>query len=545
VLATVLPSPASHRGGTLTLIANLSPHDQATDPALAYTIPMWQMLSVTNDGLVGYRRAGGPAGNTLVPDLAQALPTPADGGLTYTFRLRPGIRYSTGAPVKPEDFRRAIERDFRLNHLGGGAGFYAGIAGAGLCARAPSRCDLARGIVTNDQADTITFHLTAPDPEFLYKLAFPFADAIPAGTPDRPIQPGQLPGTGPYLTQSFVPRHSWTLVRNPRFRPWSGQAQPVGYPGRIVMRLDIPPGPAVAAVEHGRADVLLSPPPAGLPVLATRYPSQLHSGPLGATIGLVLNTRVRPFNVPAARQALNYAIDRNKLIDLIGGPLTAQPACQILPPSLPGYQPYCPYTLNPGPGGVWTTPNLAQAEHLVSTSGTRGARVTVLTGAFGTKIPDQATGRYLVSVLDQLGYRASLQVIPGGNGNAYNKRLYDSRQRTQVGWFSWYQDYPAPADFISPLLTCHSFLPGNPANMNAAEFCNPHIDAQVTQALALQARNPSAAAALWARIDHQIVNQAPWVPIYNPRSLVMLSARAGNYQYDPYWSVLIDQLWVR
>ncbi len=136
-------------------------------------------------------------------------------------------------------------------------------------------------------------------------------------------------------------------------------------------------------------------------------------------------------------------------------------------------------------------------------------------------------------------------MIPGRNGNAYNKRLYDSRQRTQVGWFSWYQDYPAPSDFISPLLTCQSFLPGNPANMNAAEFCNPHIDAQVTQALALQARNPGGAAALWARIDHQIVNQAPWVPIYNPRSLVALSARAGNYQFAPYWSVLIDQLWVR
>jgi ABC-type transport system substrate-binding protein/DNA-binding SARP family transcriptional activator/streptogramin lyase len=545
VLATVLPSSASHRGGTLTLLANLSPHDQATDPALAYTIPVWQMLSVTNDGLVGYRRAGGPVGNTLVPDLAQALPTPADGGRTYTFHLRPGIRYSSGLLVKPEDFRRAIERAFRLNYLGGGAGFYSGIAGAGQCVWAPGHCDLARGIITSDKTNTITFHLTAPDPEFLYKLAFPFADAVPAGTPDHPIQPGQLPATGPYLTQSFVPRHSWTLVRNPRFRPWSDQAQPGGYPDRIVLRLDIPPGPAVAAVEHGRADVLLSPPRAGLPALATRYAGQLHSGPLGATVGLVLNTRARPFNVLAARQALNYAIDRSKLIDLIGGPLTAKPTCQILPPGLPGYQPYCPYTLNPGLGGVWTAPNLALAEHLVSLSGTRGAHVTVLTGAFGTKIPDQATGRYLVSVLDQLGYRASLQVIPGRNGNAYNKRLYDSRQRTQVGWFSWYQDYPAPSDFISPLLTCQSFLPGNPASMNAAEFCNPHIDVQVTQALALQARNPGAAAALWARIDHQIVSQAPWVPIYNPRSLVVLSARAGNYQFDPYWSVLIDQLWVR
>jgi peptide/nickel transport system substrate-binding protein len=445
--------------------------------------------------------------------------------------------------VRPEDFRRAIERAFRLNYLSGAAGPYAGIAGAGPCIRTPGHCDLAHGIITNDKTNTITFHLTAPDPDFLYKLAFPFADAIPLDTPDHLIGPAQLPATGPYLTQSFVPGHSWTLVRNPWFRPWSDLAQPSGYPDRIVLRLDIPSGPAVAAVEHGRADVLLSPPPALLPALATRYTGQLHSGPMYATIGLVLNTRVWPFDVLAARQALNYAIDRNRLIQLIGGSRTAQPACQILPPGLPGYRPYCPYTLNPG-SGMWTAPNLAQAEHLVSASGTRGAKVAVVSGAFGTKIPLQATGRYLVSVLDQLGYRASLQVIPGSNGNAYNRRLYDSRQRTQVGWFSWYQDYPAPSDFISPLLTCRSFLRDNPANLNAAEFCNRRIDAQVAQALTRQAHNPSTASALWARTDHELVGQAPWVPVYNPRSLVLLSTRVGNYQFDPYWSLLMDQLWV-
>jgi YVTN family beta-propeller protein len=542
VLVTVLPSLASHRGGTLTLIAQLLPHDQATDPAAAWMPPIWQMLSVTNDGLVGYRRTGGPAGDTLVPDLATTLPAPVDGGRTYTFHLRPGIRYSNGPPVRPEDFRRAIER---VLAIGVAAFEYTGIVGAAQCGRAPGRCDLARGIVANDKADTVTFHLTTPDPEFLYKLAFPFADAVPPATPDHRVQPAQLPATGPYMTRSFVPLHQWVLVRNPRFHQWSSQAQPGGYPSRIILRLDIPPGPAASAVELNRADVLLSPLPASIYQLATRFASQLHSGPLGATVGLVMNTRVWPFNVLAARQALNYAIDRARLIRLIGGPLMAQPTCQILPPAMPGYQPYCPYTISPSRTGGWIAPDLARAEQLVRASGTRGAKVTVISGRFGTPIPVQATGRYLVSVLDQLGYRASLQVIPWRNGNPYDRRLFDSRQRAQIGWFSWYQDYPAPSDFIRTLLTCQSFLPDNPGNSNAAEFCNQRIDAQVTQALALQPHNPSAAWALWARIDHEIVGQAPWVPIYNPRSLVMLSTRVGNYQFDPNLPVLIDQLWVR
>ena len=542
VLVTVLPSLASHRGGTLTLTAQLSPHDQATDPAAAYSIPMWQMLSVTNDGLVGYRRTGGPAGNSLVPDLATGLPTPVSRGTTYTFHLRPGIRYSNGTPVRPEDFRHAIERVFRLNYLSGAAGLYASIVGANRCTRTPGHCDLARGIVTSDKTNTITFHLTAPDPDFLYKLAFAFADAVPPSTKDHLIGPAQLPATGPYMTQSFVPGHSWTLVRNPRFRAWSDQAQPAGYPSRIILRLDIPPGPAVNAVEQNRVDVLLSPTQARIHELETRYPSQLHSGPLGATVGLVLNTRVWPFDILAARQALNYAIDRATLIQLIGGPLMAQPTCQILPPAMSGYQPYCPYTINPSPSSGWTAPNLAKAEQLVHTSGTRGAKVTV-TAAFGMQIPTQATGHYLVSILDQLGYRASLQVITGWN--TYNRRLYDSRQRMQVGWFAWYQDYPAPSDFINPLLTCRSFVPDSAGNLNAAEFCNQRIDAQANQALALRPSAPNAAESLWAHIDQEIVGQAPWVPVYNPRSLVLLSRRVGNYQFDPYLSVLIDQLWVR
>ena len=182
--ATVLPSLASHRGGTLTVIAQLPPDEGAgppTDPAVAYYTWAWQMLSMTNDGLVGYRRAGGLAGGQLVPDLATALPVPADGGRTYTFRLRAGIRYSTGVLVRPEDFRRAIERVFMIDEQIDSSipAVYAGIVGATRCERSRGPCNLASGIVANDAAGTVTFHLTAPDPEFLYKLAFSWAYPVP------------------------------------------------------------------------------------------------------------------------------------------------------------------------------------------------------------------------------------------------------------------------------------------------------------------------------------------------------------------------------
>ena len=547
VWATVLPSLASHRGGTLTVIAQRPPDEgprPPTDPAVAYYPWAWQMLSMTNDGLVGYRRVAGLAGDELVPDLATTLPVPADGGRTYTFRLRTGLRYSTGAPVRPEDFRRAIERVFMINKQvnPGIPPFYAGIVGAARCERSPGPCNLADGIVADDTADTVTFHLTAPDPEFLYKLAFSWAYAIPRGTPDHLISAAQLPATGPYMTKSLVPGHTWVLVRNPRFREWSPQAQPGGYPARIVLQLDVRPARAVADVEHGRADVLLAPPPGIVGQLAARYTSQLHTGPEAATIALALNTRMAPFDKLAARQAVSDAIDRNTVIALNGGPLAAQATCQILPPTMPGYRPYCPYTILPSQDGAWTAPNVALARRLVRESGTRGDRVTVLYGDEGAAFPSPATAHYLVSVLNGLGYRASLRMT---SARAYFGVLSDSLNRIQAGFFSWYQDYPTPSDFIDPLFTCGSFLPNNPGNINVAEFCDPQIDAQTKQALTLQPGHPAAATNRWTAIDRELVNQAPWVPLYNPRDLTVLSARTGNYQFHPYWNLLIDQLWVR
>ena len=81
--------------------------------------------------------------------------------------------------------------------------------------------------------------------------------------------------------------------------------------------------------------------------------------------------------------------------------------------------------------------------------------------------------------------------------------------------------------------------------MNADEFCSHRIDAQVRRASELLAQNQTAGSAAWSRIDRELVHDAPWVPLYNERQVALVSARVGNYEYHPYWNVLLDQLWVR
>jgi YVTN family beta-propeller protein len=512
---------AVHRRGTLR-VAKDQPLD-SIDPAIAYEPMSQALLNMTGDGLTGWKRAGGSEGTQLVPDLAVSLPTPTNGGKTYTFTLRRGIRYSTGATVEPRDVRASIERLFKVDSPQ--AGFFEGIVGAARCAKSRKACDLSHGIVVNDASGAVTFHLTAPDPDFLYKLGLAFAYVLPASTPPRPTRTRPLPATGPYMISAYRPGHLVTLVRNPHFREWSHAAQPDGYPDRIEVRLDMSADEAVNAVEQGRADVT-GVPASRLEEVTTRYAGQVHSTPATGTIGLFLNTRVPPFDDPRARRAVAYAVDRAALVKALGGPGATRSTCQILPPNFPGYRPYCPFK----------GPNLARARELVAASGTNGMRVTV----WGWRPVFTVQARYAASLLRRLGYRVRLRLL----GEGFWNFISDSRNRAQIGTIGFIADYPAAAHFFKNL-SCRSFVEATTANNNHPQFCDPSIDAAMRQALAVQATNPQAAVELWARIDRRVTDAAPWVPLVTPVWTDLVSKRVGNYQFHPQLGQLYDQFWVR
>ena len=371
---TVSTSTLAHRGGTLTLLS--TPLEPTIDPAHAYDGVSNQMLIVTNDGLTGFKRVGGSDGSRLVPDLAKSLPAPTDGGRTYTLQLRHGIRYSTGALVRPADFRRALERSL-ADTDGPGRYFFSEIVGAKACR--PHRCSLTRGVVTDAAANTITFHLTAADPDFLYKLAQPSAFAVPADTALTAPQRRPLPATGPYMFTRYDAKHGIRLVRNPYFREWSAAAQPDGFPDEIVWRiLDSPSAQVddVRAVEQGQADVAFDGVPATLlHEVRTRFAGQAHGYAYLQTYYMSLNTRLPPFDDVRVRQAFSYAVDRNRLASAVSPP--ARISCQILPPNMFGYRRYCPYTIDRRPDGRYTGPDLAKARQLIERSGVKGQTVTV------------------------------------------------------------------------------------------------------------------------------------------------------------------------
>jgi ABC-type transport system substrate-binding protein/class 3 adenylate cyclase/streptogramin lyase len=551
VWAAVGPPLIGHQGGTLRAVEGSSFADPL-DPAIAFSFPDEGVSQLTYDGLTGFRRVSGEQGLTVVPDLATAIPQPSDGGRTYTFEVRPGIRYSNGRLVRPSDFRWALERVF---DAGIGSAYYDAVVGASACQRRPppGGCHLRQGITTDDSAGTVTFHLARPDGDFPTKLALSFAAAVPESVPAPPHcdysrtqtcgyrrQPHPVPGTGPYMILpgklGFQTPGKLELVRNPYFRQWSADAQPTGYPNRIVFHFGGTPGKEAAEVEQGAADWSFDPPPPNVIArLLTTAPGQVHKNPLLGIEALALNTRRPPFNRMRAREAFNDAIDRSATAG------ADKSTCQILPPGMPGYVPYCPYTehIAGAREGVWVAPNWSQAHQLVKASGTSGDRVTVWLNARGINAPGstpaQVTtfGDAIVKALSKLRYDAHLQLISANKAPG---------PAAQVGIVYWFEDYPAPSDFLQLLLSCDAPEATYPM---PTVFCSRSLDRRMARALHEETVDPTRAATEWARIDKGMTLAAPWVPLSTSTFTDIISKRVGNYQYNPQLGPILDQLWVK
>ncbi|WP_298214093.1 ABC transporter substrate-binding protein [Acidocella sp.] len=525
----------NHIGGTLRLTAASAAG--TLDPQINYTSQFWSLLVLTNDGLLTFKRTSGPDSNTLVPDLAVAIPQPQDGGKTYTFTLRKGIKFSNGQDVTPDDVVASFQRLFKVSSPNAGS-WYNVIVGADACLQTPASCTLAGGVVANDSANTVTFHLTQPDPEFLYKLATPFGDVLPPDTPAHDLGTTAAAATGPYMITSYDPQKQLVMQRNPYFKAWSQDAQPPGYVDKIVYNFGAKPEDEVTAVENGDADWMFdAPPPDRLAEMASKYPKQIHINQMLAIYYAAMNVNLPPFNNKDARLAVNYAFNRRAAVNIYGGPRLAVPSCQILPPNFPGYEPYCPYTKTPGT--TWTAPDMNKAMQYMKASGQAGQKVTVITDDQNV---NPALGTYLVSVLNQLGFKATLKIISGDIEFTY---IQNTNNHVQISITDWYQDYPAASDFINVLLSCGSFHPGSDASVNISGFCDKNIDAQIHQALVTAVSDPKAANKQWAQLDREITDQAPWVSMFTPKQLNFVSSRVGNFTFSDQFHLLFSQVWVQ
>ncbi len=167
---------------------------------------------------------------------------------------------------------------------------------------------------------------------------------------------------------------------------------------------------------------------------------------------------------------------------------------------------------------------MVEAQKLVDTSGTLGDPVTF--GATGFVLQRD----YLVTVLEDLGYEVSIDKRdPFVSG-------FQQDPRAQINIGGWGSDYLAPSTFLG-LFTCND-------EQTLINYCDTAFDAAFDHALELQALDPPAALSAWTELDHRAVDLALMAPMYNGGSY-FVSDQVGNYQFNPAYSVLFDQMWVR
>jgi peptide/nickel transport system substrate-binding protein len=538
-LGAIAPASAEylkeHRGGTMRILAHQA--GGTIDPHINYTLQYWQIYQSVYDGLVNFQKADGVDGFTKVPDIAEAFPEPTNDGKTYVFKIRKGIMFSNGQEVGVKDVVASLQRIFKVSSPTAG-GFYSVIVGADKCLKEPKTCTLEGGVVGDEAAGTVTINLTRPDAELFDKLALPHAVILPADSPTEDVGSNPLPGTGAYMISAYDPNKGLTMVRNPHFKVWSEQAQPDGYPDVVQYDFGLTEEAAVTAIQNGEADWTLDEIPADrLAEIGTKNKDQVHITPLTAWWYAPMNTRLAPFDNVKVRQAVNFAIDRNALVNIFGGPVLAQPVCQVLPPGFPGHVDYCPYTKDPGT--KWSAPDMEKAKQLVEESGTKGQKVTI--------VPDdraisKAVGVYLQSVLTELGYETDVKPI---STNIQFTYIQNTNNKVQMSVTQWYQDYPAASDFLNILFGCSTFTEGSDSSINIAGFCDKEIDAKMQAALALGVTDPEGANKMWAEIDKAVTDSAAAVALFTPKHLDFVSKRLGNFQFNYQYYWMVTQSWVQ
>ena len=471
------------------------------DPGLSDTTEGWGVMWNVYLPLLGYRHANGRSGAKLVPYLATSLPEISRDKRTYRLTLRKGLFYSNGSPVKASDFKATIERDFRLDSAG--AAFFRNIVGANDFAKRQK--GRIRGIVVDDPTRTILIHLAEPQADFANALASEFAAPVPASSPPADTSLDPLPSTGPYRITSYRPRARIVEERNPHFDAslFAGNV-PAGNPDRVTWDVVPTATTALRRVLQGKDDWMgyYQIPSKRLPRILQKYGERLRTLMPPNLMYFFMNTRVPPFSSIKARRAVNYAISRRWLKHLAGG--LAHTTENILPPPYAAYRPHALYRHD-----------LRKAIRLVRESGYRGKRVFVWNHDVAA---DRPYTKYLVSVLNRIGFHATEKVVTAGS---YWTTIGDQKTRAQIGFADFVQDYPHPLDWFG-LLDGRRITPTH--NSNYANFDVGWANRAI-EALTRQPKLTTEVEGGWAALDRRVMRLAPWAPFLNQEETDFFSGR--------------------
>lgn len=489
-------------GGTFT--GAFSSFPDYLDPALSYTAEGWTTLWPAYTGLLTYKHAEGAEGAELAPGLAEALPEISDDGLTYTLKLRSGLKYSDGSPVKASDFEHTIKRV--LNLESGGSAFYLSIDGAKEYVDGGKADADISGITADDATGEITIKLAEKDGQFTNYLAMDFAGLVKGDTAFDNLTKKPPVGAGPMMITEVKPNRSVTLKRNPNFTALPDV--PEAKADQITIDVVNNQRRQAQDLINDKVDFLIDPPtPDQIREVKAKAGDRYKEEVTNSTYYFFLNQRVAPFDNEQVRQAVGFAVDERALARLFGGLL--QPSCNFLPPGMIGYQ-----KVEPCPWGEPGTADLEKAKALIKEAGAEGTEVTVWGNS--EELSSSVT-EYLADTLNSIGLKAKPRIV---DASVYFQTIGNQKTKAQIGFLNWFQDFPSPANFMF-LVDGASIQDTN--NQNIGNVDDPEINKLISTAK----QNPDIEAVKgdWAKADKMLVDKAYVVPYGNRKLTKITSSR--------------------
>ncbi len=504
VLLIAAPAPLApmpKQGGAAVITFN---NDLTTlDPQVGYDWQNWSVIKSIFDGLMDYK----PGTTELEPDLADNY-TVSDDGLTYTFKLRDGVKFHNGRPLTASDVKYSLERAVNPATQSPGGGYYSMIKG--FDDLTAGRAKELSGIATPDDR-TVVFTLTRPDATFLHLLALNFAHVVPKEEVEKDgADFGRKPvGTGAFKFIEWVPGQRIVLERNTEYF-----RKGIPYLDKLTFEFGQDPTVAVLRLHRDEVDIVGDgiPPAQFTTIMADPANKDLISeGALPHTSYVAMNVTRPPFDNLKVRQAVNMAINKQRIVRFINN--RATPATQIPPPAMPAY--------NPDNKGYAYDPEAARK--LLAEAGTG----EITTELYVMNVdPNPRIARAIQQDLADVGIKAEIRymtqtevIAAGGSGNA---------PMIWSGGMAWIADFPDPSNFYYGILGCAGAVEGG---WNWSKYCNHAIDARAAKADVMVKTNEKDARIVeWKAIFDDVLKDAPLAPIFNEKRFTYHSARIRSDQ---------------
>ena len=504
LVVSACSSSSDDAGGSGGAITVAYQNDIATlDPAIGYDWQNWSIIKSLFSRLLDYE----PGTTNLVPDLATEMPKISADGMTFEFNMRDDVKFHNGRLLVADDVKYSIERAVNPKTQSPGAGFFASIDGFDA-ASAGKSTDIS-GITVNSPT-SITFKLSRPDATFLHVMAINFASVVPKEDAEK-FGPdfGKNPvGSGAFKFTSWALGQKLTIDKNADYYR-------EGLPklDQINFEVGVDPTVALQRLKNNEVDVL------GDSIPAANYIAEkensdnegliIEGGQL-QTGYVTLNVKIKPLNNVKVRQAVNHAIDKDRIVQILNG--RADAANQPLPPSMPGYD----------TGYKGFAYDVAKAKALLAEAG--------LANGFSTELwtsntdPNPRIAQSIQEDLAKVGIKASIKSL--AQANVIEAGSSGKAPMVWSGGMAWIADFPDPSNFWGPILGCGGAVPGG---WNWSQYCNKTLDADAVKADSMT--DPAKAderQKLWGSVFTRAMDEAPWVPIFNEKRITMKSSRLGG-----------------